>query len=162
MPEGPFEEHRLASLGYNPETVYAFDNSPLPGQVLKDIDFDANYEGGVVRRQAVWISGSPPNCISSQVARGGNSLKFEAAQDKHKVVIDVDLPVKVVPSSTPGHFHLFIDHEMNWNEYKYFLYGCMMAGIIEPGYYRAAMARQTTEVRLPWIKKGEQGTQYLD
>lgn len=71
----------------------------------------------------------------------------------HKVVVDIDMPARLVPSSTPGHFHLYIDHKMPWHQYLQLLDALVEAGIVEPGYVKAAERRGFTAVRLPWITK---------
>ncbi len=79
----------------------------------------------------------------------------EANVMRHKVVVDLDLPAKLIPSSTPGHFHLYIDHEMDTTAYFTLLKALAKAGIVEAGYYNASEKQGHTAVRLPWIKKGE-------
>lgn len=71
----------------------------------------------------------------------------------HKPVLDIDFPVTLIPSSTPGHFHLFLDREMSWDVYEKLLYALADAGILEEGYVSASIQRGYTAVRLPWIKK---------
>lgn len=70
-----------------------------------------------------------------------------------KPVIDVDLPIRVYPSSTLGHFHLYIDHPMTWRRYRRLLKAMVKAGLVEPGYYAASKARKASHVRLPWRHK---------
>lgn len=71
----------------------------------------------------------------------------------HKVVIDLDHDAKLVPSSTPGHHHLFIDKPMSWDNYVRLL--CVLAevGLVEPGYVSASIDRGHTSVRLPHVKR---------
>lgn len=83
------------------------------------------------------------NAISSQVA--GTNF--------HRVVLDVDHPVKALPSTTEGHFHLFIDKKITWKQYKKIMKAFVEAGIVEPGYLGASKSRGFTAVRLPWVKK---------
>lgn len=72
----------------------------------------------------------------------------------HTVAIDVDWPVRAIPSSTPGHYHLWIDcPPMPWWRYRRLLRALKQAGVIEPGYYSAAVARRATHLRLPWVRK---------
>lgn len=71
----------------------------------------------------------------------------------HYPCIDIDVPVKLVESSTPGHHHLYINVEMTWGQYKDILNALWCAGVIEGGYLAAAIRRERTDVRLPWIKK---------
>ena len=76
-------------------------------------------------------------------------------QSLHNVVLDLDLPATLLPSSTVGHFHLFVDHPMTWEVYLNLLDAMVAAGLVEPGYVDASRTRGHTAVRLPWIKKGE-------
>lgn len=71
----------------------------------------------------------------------------------HRPVLDIDMPVNVVASSTPGHHHLFIDKELSWKQYRKLLKALVAAGIIEHGYLGASEERGFTGVRLPWNKK---------
>jgi len=73
--------------------------------------------------------------------------------EMHKPVLDIDLPVMVLPSTTPGHFHLFIDKEVEWSVYCRLIQVLVDAGIVEEGYYSAALRRGYTAVRLPWVRK---------
>lgn len=71
----------------------------------------------------------------------------------HRPVLDIDFPAKLIPSTTPGHFHLYLDKPMSWGQYSRFLTALRHAGIIEPGYASASQEREYTSVRLPWIRK---------
>lgn len=66
----------------------------------------------------------------------------------HAPVLDIDYPARLVPSSTPGHFHLYLDVEIPWHRYALALWALSVAGLIEPGFFRAAMARKLTFARL--------------
>lgn len=72
---------------------------------------------------------------------------------KHSVMLDLDVPAKLVPSSTPGHSHLYIDVEMNWPTYSALLSALIDAQVIEYGYGAVSKRRRYTSLRLPWIKK---------
>jgi hypothetical protein len=71
----------------------------------------------------------------------------------HKPVIDIDLPAQLVPSSTPGHYHLYLDVEVPWDAYVDLLEALAAAGIVEHGYVSASIARGYTAVRPPWVRK---------
>lgn len=73
----------------------------------------------------------------------------------HLVVLDLDIPAKLVPSSTPGHSHLFIEKPLTWFQYVNLLRALEEAGIVEPGYVAVSIERGSTRVRLPWVKKGD-------
>lgn len=84
-----------------------------------------------------------------------NLVTSEAADRPgvHYPVIDLDLPCELVPSTTEGHFHLYIDRAITWAQYSKILTALAEAGILEEGYVRASVARLRTDVRLPWIRK---------
>ena len=76
------------------------------------------------------------------------------ADGYHYPCIDIDIPVRLVPSSTPGHSHLYVDKPITWGTYKNLLVALAEAGIVEVGYRDAAVAQGGTTVRMPHIKKG--------
>lgn len=78
--------------------------------------------------------------VSSQL-RGSNL---------HAPVIDIDHKVRLQSSKTPGHFHLYIEKSMSWRKYRRLLRAMVRAGLVEPGYYGASVARKATMVRAPW------------
>lgn len=71
----------------------------------------------------------------------------------HAPVLDLDIPHVYVPSSTPGHGHLYLDVPMDDESFWIFLELLSDLGIIEEGYFQASKARGYSAVRLPWIKK---------
>ncbi len=73
----------------------------------------------------------------------------------HRPVIDLDLPAQLVPSSTPGHHHLYIDKPMAWDVYMRLLVALADAGLVERGYVGATERRGYSAVRLPWVRKGD-------
>lgn len=82
------------------------------------------------------------NIVMSRLFSGG-----------HKVAIDLDMDAVLVPTSTPGHHHLIIDKQITWDEYKRLLEVLKDVGLIEPGFYKSALAREATVLRTPWTKK---------
>lgn len=71
----------------------------------------------------------------------------------HTIMLDVDLPVKAIESSTSGHHHLYIEHPLPWRKYKKLLKALAAAGVIEQGYYKMSVRRKHTALRLPGVKK---------
>lgn len=71
----------------------------------------------------------------------------------HRPVLDLDFPARLVPSTTPGHFHLYLDIDLGWDDYQWLLSVMAEVGILEKGYVGAAIERGATHVRLPWVKK---------
>lgn len=73
--------------------------------------------------------------------------------ETHKLVLDLDIPAKLIPSSTEGHFHLYIDKEIPAAEYWDLVQAFVDAGLVEPGYQAASERRGYTSARLPWVRK---------
>jgi hypothetical protein len=88
--------------------------------------------------------------------------KLGNASSIHMPVLDIDFPAELIPSSTPGHFHLYLNKEITWNSYYQLLSSLSDAGIIEEGYMRAAHHHGGTFVRKPGIYKENTSTQPLD
>lgn len=66
----------------------------------------------------------------------------------HMPAIDIDgIDIRLVPSSTEGNFHLFIDKAVTWSDYKRLLAAMLDCGIIEEGYYDASVAKGATALR---------------
>lgn len=122
--------------------------SPLPGQVLRDSPL-AGYDA---EEQKV-VDLAHANIITSEV---------DGKPGVHKPVLDIDLGVKVVPSSTEGHFHLMIDKEMSWDDYQRLLWVLADVGIIEENYASASDERGYTAVRLPWVQKNDRADDGCD
>lgn len=72
---------------------------------------------------------------------------------QHRPVLDFDIPARYVPSSTPGHGHLYVDVPMDWERYEKLLLALRDAGILEPGYVAAAIMRKATFVRPEGVLK---------
>lgn len=75
----------------------------------------------------------------------------------HRPVLDIDLPLWVSESTTPNHYHLIIDKEMTWTQYKKLLDVMEEVGILEPGFVSAAEARGASWIRTPWTIKETNG-----
>lgn len=62
-------------------------------------------------------------------------------------------PARLVPSSTNGHFHLYLDRYLAWDDYRSFLEELENTGIIEAGFCDMAIERGQSMVRVPQLKK---------
>jgi hypothetical protein len=71
----------------------------------------------------------------------------------HAVLLDLDVPAYLVPSSRPGHTHLYIDVRVTEERYFDLLDQLADCGVIEHGYASASKKKGGTFLRLPWIKK---------
>jgi len=90
-----------------------------------------------------------------EVSAGPDALlvSSETNRGTHMPAIDLDMPASLVPSSTEGHSHLFIDVEMSWRKYRGVLRALYRAGVIERGFYKASLARRRTQLRTEIFKK---------
>ena len=79
----------------------------------------------------------------------------EDADDAHALLLDLDVPAWLVPSSTPGHSHLYVDVKIPTATYFALLDALAAAGVIQHGYANSSKHRGGTALRLPWIKKPE-------
>lgn len=87
------------------------------------------------------------NVVTSRVKR------FDDEEPNHQVVLDIDMDAALIPSSTPGHYHLMIDKMLPWEDYHYLLKALASVGIIQKGYYESSKIRKASVIRTPWTKK---------
>lgn len=131
--------------------------SPMPGQVLQTVVNMDSYDASIGRYDTARLDEA--QVITSRiVGTVPEAFPFDIREERHKVVLDIDMPAKLIPSSTPGHSHLYIDHAMSDRQWRVLIEALAYAGIIEPGYANASLQRGFTAVRLPWVKKGQNDT----
>jgi hypothetical protein len=86
------------------------------------------------------------------------SLEEVEPEPRHALLIDLDGPAWLIPSSTGGHGHLYaevpggIPDDALWR----FLDAAVEIGLVEEGYVGACKSRGMTSLRAPWIRKGEE------
>jgi hypothetical protein len=71
----------------------------------------------------------------------------------HKPVLDLDIPATLMPSTTEGHYHLYLDVEIPEKDYRNLLGSLASVGIIQQGFKAQMTRRGATFVRPPWVKK---------
>ena len=71
----------------------------------------------------------------------------------HMPVLDIDYDATLLPSSTAGHYHLYLNKLCSWRQYKKFLKAMADAGLIEKGYVKASLGRKQTFVRKRGVRK---------
>ena len=120
--------------------------SPMPGQLYAEVTRWTSSDGS---------DGSSPDCVITTDMDKANVITSMVAErvTHHKLLLDIDMPAKLLPSSTPGHHHLYIDHEIEQGAYFRLLDALVEVGLIQPGYAAASKARGYTALRLPWVKK---------
>lgn len=83
----------------------------------------------------------------------GNLVSSLCGDGMHMPVLDLDVPHRYEPSSTPGHGHLYLDVPMTWDAYVKLLGALADAGIIEEGFARLSIERGASFVRKPGVIK---------
>lgn len=111
-------------------------------------DWDGDYSGEVVPTERL----EEAEVVTSYTG-GSKEGSWGDVEKLHRPILDIDIPMHIIPSTTEGHGHLYIDKELTWREYKRLLEVLADCGIIERGYLGVSIAREHTAVRLPWIKK---------
>ena len=139
---GYWQEVSVPKKNRDPFTVG--HEHPFPGQALRRVEQWNNYHE--VNEDVVPVAEiEEANIVTSEIATRDGS--------RHKILLDIDMPVKAVPSSTEGHFHLFIDHELSTEDYFKLITTMVEVGLVEEGYLSASAERGYTAVRVPWVPK---------
>lgn len=126
----------------------------------------ARTKGSCVKRLEWYNAQIAAGCGSSDEVPIDNDL-HEPTADKpanlisslcddgfHRPALDIDVPCRLVPSSTEGHCHLYFDDTpLTWEQYERLLRVLVDVGIIEAGFVDASVASGQTRLRLPHVKK---------
>lgn len=112
---------------------------------------NVEYEPGTDREEAELTKA---NVASSELRHGD----WVAKQPKHVVALDIDYPAHLVESSTPGHYHLYLEVPggVAHDDYMELLALLGRIGVIEKGYAEVSIKRGHSDLRLPWIHKANQ------
>lgn len=127
---------------------------PLPG-FAKDLEW---YHSWNVERddRLADESGSSVPVIPNEDTLPANmvSSKIEGS-NKHKVILDIDCEAKLIPSSTPGHYHLYIDKTLDSEGMGSLVGSLFRAGIISEGNFNQWDHFGGQYLRLPFLRKGQ-------
>lgn len=89
------------------------------------------------------------NLVSSKLS----DPMWGSSGTRHAVLLDLDVPAYLVPSTRAGHSHLYIDVAVPEDRYFNLLDALAECGVIENGYASASKKKGGTFLRLPWVKK---------
>jgi len=130
------------------EEPYGFDNQL---DFFRPVPIDKLYGLYEVFAAGGFISPRDPDSIGRQ--------SFPLSDFHHKkpyhfcpVLI---APFRLLPSSTAGHFHLYIDRETEWPQYAELLQRLTGAGLIEENYYRPCVRRKQSFLLKPGVTKDD-------
>jgi hypothetical protein len=90
------------------------------------------------------------NLVSSERTDGTLGVDL---MPTHAVLLDIDVPAYLVPSSRKGHSHLYIDVRASQTDYFNLLDALADCHVLERGYVSASKKKGATFLRLPWVKK---------
>ncbi|AVP42732.1 hypothetical protein SEA_SCHOOLBUS_77 [Mycobacterium phage SchoolBus] len=114
------------------------------GQVCGRTDLDGSSGGPVAPEDLTPTALTDANVVCSK----------QRDSDLHIPILDLDMDAMLLRSSTYGHYHLYIDKPMSWENYCKLLDVMAEVGILEQGYVDVSKKRSMTQVRTPWTKKG--------
>lgn len=101
------------------------------------------------------------NVIISQVQ--DDNVWQSGHEALHMPCIDFDFECELVPSRTPGHFHLYLNKAIPWERYKTVLLALADAGLIELEYYQQSCNNGFSTLRTPpWEDRYQQLRQQLE
>ncbi len=90
-------------------------------------------------------------CDSSEANLVGSAV----GDGNHMPVLDFDFPCRLVPSTTEGHFHLYIDTPVEWSRYIDVLVAMKRARLLQTGFVDGSIRCGQSTVRPSWVKKEE-------
>lgn len=98
------------------------------------------------------------NIVSSLIRFDPKDFLADPNDKRHVLAIDLDIPATLVPSSTPGHQHLYVETKEGIPHHRYLALLAALAdcGIIEEGYAAVSIARGHSDLRLPWVSKDDE------
>lgn len=77
----------------------------------------------------------------------------ELPDGNHMMVLDIDLPCMLVPSTKEDHYHLYVNKPVSWGQYLNVLQALTDAGIVQEGYNMHTRRRGYGTVRYPGVTK---------
>lgn len=99
-----------------------------------------------------YAEGGPLNTPDNQ--HPTNLISSLCEDGLHRPALDIDIPCRVVPSSTEGHCHIYFDEvALTWEKYVDLLNALAEAGILDRKYVEHSIARGQTLLRPPWVHK---------
>ncbi len=84
--------------------------------------------------------------LSTRAAR--RRMRSHRVGDRHFLTLAFHVPVRLTPSRTPGHAHLYIEREILWESYLPVLIALEEARLIEYQLFSSYLVEETSFVRL--------------
>lgn len=105
------------------------------------------------------VNGDPPTAqvadLTNRHVANSNIITSVANDGYHYPVLNFDFPVRVYPSTTPGHYHVYLDKPIESEVYFAFLDYLNEMGLTDRRWTRSAHHLGASWVRLPWVQHGD-------
>jgi len=75
--------------------------------------------------------------------------------DRLATLFAFNVGIRLLPSSTAGHYHLYIDHETTWDKFQRLLSAMYAAGFLGFDYYQMCTQSKMSFVRKPGVTKNQ-------
>lgn len=140
------------------DNTYDITNISAPARGLYVIEKEADDATGyqtLDTRKLVGRVGRKPRQTPTLIGSLGPSDTEEATYAQY-TILDLDFPAELIASSTPGHYHLYLDKPISHAKWEALMVALAEAGIIEPGYANSSRSRGYNMVRLDRTK-GQDG-----
>lgn len=95
----------------------------------------------------------PKNDRTQVPKEEANLVSSRCENGMHKPILDLDFNHTYVPSTKPGHGHLYLDVEIPTWRLILLLIALRLAGAVELGFAAWSIRRRATFVRLPGVTK---------
>ena len=130
----------------------------IPGECEPSDLEHGHVASSIVRNQKspVLRKVEPPDAETSRLVVNEHGERMEVVSvQKHAVVMDLDHEAFLIPSSTPGHYHLYVDLGVPEDDWFDFLDAAAKINLVSAGYAEVSRKRGHSDVRLPWISKAQ-------
>lgn len=94
-----------------------------------------------------------PGEVHLATRESANLIGSLCGDGKHRLILDLDIPATLVPSSTEGHSHLYIDAAMSFDTMIAVIDALASAGVVDRKWAKVVRSRGMALVRPPWVKK---------
>lgn len=137
--------HLLNAMKHRPTPVRYIPSENYDDMAPVTLDYQAVfvYENAVAKMGTEYELGL---CSAANGALGAN---------KHVPMFDLDVPAYLIPSSTPGHSHLYIDAAITTEQYARILEALCSAGLVQVAWAEKVGRPHGTLLRAPGQEKAK-------
>ena len=125
----------------------SYDGAHIGPRVQMRVDFEADADS---EDETNW---TPPRAVESDNDANVTTSLIEGTS-LHSPAFDIDVPIIVHASSTPGHHHIYFPSiALEADEYAELLRVLTKVGIVQPGWVKRFEKDGMTVLRKPGVKK---------